>query len=187
MTVNDLYNLSGLTLVIGGVLATAGWISFAILDPGHQNYSHARWFPLNVLIIAGGVFMALGLPGFYLRQSTQVGILGLIGFIFLFIGIVIPYIGVHSIETVTMPNIPSGMMRFVAIGAPSAFMGILIIGISTWRAGVYPPVLGAAFLTSALVGLLTVIPGIPPWIGRNLAPCGFTASITLAGLFVIGS
>lgn len=187
MTGNNLYFLSGLALLIGGICTTAGWISFAILDPEHQNYSHARWFPLNVLIIAGGVFMALGLPGFYLRQSKQTGILGVIGFVLLFIGIVIPYIGVHSIETVTMPNIPSGMMRFVAVGAPSAFMGILIIGISTWKAGVYPPVLGTAFLASALVGLLTVVPGIPPWLGRNLAPSGFTASITLAGLFVIGS
>lgn len=187
MTINNFYNLCGLALVIGGIFATAGWIGFAILDPGHQKYGHSRWYPLNSLIIAGGVFMALGLPGFYLRQATQAGILGLIGFVLLFIGIVIPYVGVHSIETVTMPNIPSGMMRFVAVGASSAFMGILIFGIATWRAGLFPPALGIVCVASALLGLLTIIPGIPAWLGRNLASSGFTACMAWAGLIVIGN
>jgi hypothetical protein len=187
MTIDKLDLLGGVALTIGGGLATLAWITFAFLDPDHQHYVDPHWFPLNVMVIAGGVFMALGLPSFYSKQALQTSYLGLIGFILLFVGIVIPYIAVHSIETVTMPNIPPWMMRFVAVGAPSAFLGIIITGITTWRAGVFPPALGIVFVASALLGLLTVIPGIPAWLGRNLASCGFTACMAWAGLFVIGN
>ena len=109
--------------------------------------------------------MTLGLPGFYVLQASQAGILGLFSFILLFIGVAIPYLTIHAIETVTMPHVPASMMKFVSVGAPSLFLGLILTGVTTIRAGVYPSTLGIALILSALLRILTVIPGIPAWLG----------------------
>ena len=111
MTTDNLLRLSGFALARGGLMTFFGWILFAILDPDHRLHNHPRWYPLNLLVIVGGLLMAIGLPGFYGRQASEAGIWGLVGFVLLFVGLVLSHIGVHSIETVTMPNIPTAMMR----------------------------------------------------------------------------
>ena len=185
MTTDKLFWLSGLSLVIGGLLTFSSWVLFAIFDPGHQFYNLPRWFPLNTMVITGGLLMALGLPGFYARQASETGVWGLLGFVLFFVGLVLSHIAVHSIETVTMPNVPATMMRFVSVAAPSIFIGIIITGIVTWRSGVYPPSLGIAFILAALVGLLTVIPGVPQIISRNLASTLFPGSMFWAGILLM--
>jgi hypothetical protein len=187
MTIDKLFWLSGLSLAIGGLLTFSSWVLFAIFDPGHQFYLHPRWFPLNLLVIGGGLLMAMGLPGFYARQASETGVWGLVGFVLFFIGLVLSHIAVHSIETVTMPNVPRTMMRFVNVAAPSIFLGIIITGVVTWRSGVYPPSLGVAFILGALVGLLTVIPGVPQIISRNLASTLYPASMIWAGIILINA
>lgn len=186
ITMDDLYRLSGLSLGLGGLLATVGWLSFAVIDPGHQDYKRAHWLPLNFLIIAGGVFMAMGLPGFYLWQSSHAGIWGLIGFAVLFVGTVIPYIAVHSIETVTMPDVPAEMMHLVFIGAPSLLVGILITGVVIWVNEIYPQAVGAALILSAVLGPLTVIPSVPQLLRRNLIPAFYTSVIAWVGFWLMG-
>ena len=84
MIADKLFWLSGFSLTLGGCLTFMGWIMFAILDTGHQFYQHPRWYPLNLLVIVGGLLMAMGLPGFYVRQASEAGIGGLIGFVLLF-------------------------------------------------------------------------------------------------------
>ncbi len=173
--------LSGYALLAGGMLATLGWVIFSIVDPEHRHHDSGYWLPLNGLVIAGGVGMALGLPGFYALQAEASGLLGLVGFLAFFVGITIPYIAVHSIETATMPDIPARMMRFVAIGAPSLFIGALLSGIATWRAGVFPAWIGGGLVLAALLGPLTMAPFLPSWLRRNLLSAVFTALIAASG------
>jgi hypothetical protein len=174
--------LSGFGLAGGGLLATLGWVLFAITDPGHKRFDRRAWLPFNGLIIAGGVGMALGLPGFYAFQAQSSGWLGLVGFLVLFVGITIPYIAVHSIETATMPDVPANMRRWVAVGAPSLLAGILLSGIATWRAGVYPSWVGAGLVASALLGPLTTAAWLPTWLRRNLVPAAFTLFMAALGI-----
>ena len=186
VTADLFFRISGLALLLGGLLGTAGWLLFILLDPGHQDYSSDRWLPLNFLIIAAGVFMAMGLPGFYASQAVESGILGLIGFALLFIGIVVPNIAVQAVETVTMPNIPAHMMKLVAVGAPSAFIGTILTGAATWRAGVYPPLAGIGLILAALIGLLTVVPGVPTWLGRgSIVAAVFTGVMASLGYLML--
>ena len=84
MTTNSLYWLSGLSLACGGALATLAWILFVLWDVEHLRVTAPSWLILNGLIIASGVLMALGLPGFYARQAEQSGWLGFIAFVILF-------------------------------------------------------------------------------------------------------
>lgn len=186
MAVAALFWLSGLSLLIGGLAATTGWLLFALLDPAHQQAEHKSWLLLNALIIAGGLFMALGLPGFYGRQAEEAGFLGLIGFVLLFIGIVIPYVAVHSIETATAPDVPPRMTLWVSVGAPSLFFGMAIMGLATWRAGVYPQPAGILLLLSPLAGLLTMIRRVPPLLRQGLLPSIFTLAVAWLGILLMG-
>ena len=167
MEPSTLIKLSGLSLLLGGVLGTAGWLLFTVLDPNHANHSDPLWLPLNFLIIAGGVLMALGLPGFYISIFKESGLLGLIGFVLLFIGLIIPYVAVQSIETVSAPRFPEDTMILVAVGAPSIFLGSILTGLSVWRADVHPPLAGILLVIAGLLGLLTVVDTVPAWISRG--------------------
>ena len=182
MTIEQLTRLSGLSLALGGLLGATGWLLFALLDPNHSQYSHARWLPLNGLIIAAGVLMALGLPGVYLRQATESGLVGLIGFVILFVGIVLAYLAVHAIETATMPNLPPTMMRIVAIAAPSLFIGAVLTGIATWRSGVYTLWAAALLLAAALLGLMALVLPLPNWLYRAASPAMFCMALAWLGL-----
>lgn len=179
-------SVSGWALILGGLLAGSGWVLFALLDPEHTHHEHPRWLPLNGLIIGGGVGMALGTPGLYLHHSTEVGWLGLLGNIILFVGIVVPYLVVHAIETATSPAVPPMMGRFVAIGAPSLFAGLLLTAIAILLGGVYPTGLGVLFFASTIAGLLTIIQGIPAWLGRNLAPLPYCLAMVWARMVLLG-
>lgn len=177
--------LSGLALVVGGTSAVIGWIGFAFIDPNHRFPQKRHWYPLNTAIIAGGLLMSLGLPGFYIQQAQLADWWGLLGFISLYIGLVLSHLAVHSIETVTMPNVPATMMRFVSIAAPSLFIGVIITGIATWSIGIYPRSLGVLMTLAAIFGLLTIIRNVPPWLGRNLASCLFPLSMVWAGILLM--
>jgi hypothetical protein len=74
------------------------------------------------------------------------------------------------------------MFRFVSVAAPSLFLGIFITGIITWSNNVYPQSLGIMFTLFAIVGLLTIVRGVPAWLGRNLASCLFPISMVWAGI-----
>ena len=186
MEPNTLSKLSGLSLLFGGILAAAGWLLFTLLDPYHKNYSDRLWLPLNFLIITGGVLMTLGLPGLYVSISKESGLLGLIGFVLLFVGLVIPYVAVQSIEAVSAPTFPENARLLVAIGAPSIFLGSTLTGLSLWRSEVYPPMAGIMLVLAALLGLLTVVDGVPAWIGRGgAASAVFTGVMATLGFLLL--
>jgi predicted metal-binding membrane protein len=184
LTFENYVFLSGFALLIGGALATLGWLLFSFFDPTHTRTAKPSWMVFNLLVIFGGVFMALGLPGFYLAQSERLGTFGLIAFVILFIGIVIPYVAVHSIETATSPNVPPRMFVFVSIGAPSLYTGALLVGVLTYTAGVYPKWLAAGLLIGVILGLLMRLVPLPPVVARGgLISAYFTAVIALIGFY----
>jgi hypothetical protein len=163
-----LIGLGGLSMALGGALATAGWLLFARLDPGHQEPAHARWLPLNGLIMAGGLLMALGLPGFYLGQAERSGLPGLIGFLSLFAGICVSHLSVHAIETATMPEVPDRMMLWIRFAEPALFVGASLTGLTTVLAGVTSAWAGGMLVLAAVLGLAARLVPMPPWLGRNV-------------------
>ena len=181
MTPDTLFWSSGLSLALGGLLASIGWILFAILDPDHQSYNTRLWMPLNLLVIFGGVFMALGLPGFYVLQAEETGILGLVGTVIFFIGIVIPYIGVQSVETMTMPDLPTRFMLLVQIGGPSLIVGGLLLSTAIWQADIFPRWMAAGLFMILLAGIVQQAGFLPKSL-QSLIPAGSTLLITGYGI-----
>lgn len=186
MLVDNFIRLSGYFLLIGGILATLGWLLFSLFDPQHVRIDSPLWFFGNFLVIFGGVFMVMGLPGFYLVQSDRAGWFGLLAFIVLFIGLTIPYIAVQAIETATAPNIPARMAWFVSIGGPSLFIGSLLVGFMLLTTGVFPKWLGIALIVAVLLGLLSRFVPMPPLFSRGgLIPALFTMVMAAAGYMLI--
>jgi hypothetical protein len=179
---NGFLRLSGAALLIGGILASLGWLLlFAVFDPQQARTESPLWAIGNFLVIFGGLFMLMGLPGFTLAQSEQSGWFGLLAFFVLFIGLAIPYIAVQSIETASTPAVPARIMWFISIGAPSLFVGALLMGILIITAGVFSKWLGIALIVSVLLGLLTRLVPMPPVLYRALIPIVFTATMASAG------
>jgi hypothetical protein len=186
-TVNhgNFIQFSGFSLLLGGLLATLGWILFGLFDPVYSAPEENRWIVFNLLVVFGGVFIALGLPGFYFAQAHRSGIPGLIAGTILFIGIAIPYIAVQSIEMATSPNVPPIMRMFVSIGAPSLFLGALFTGIITYAAGIFPRWVALALITSVILGLITRLYTFPPMFNKGIFPAVFTGVMGLIGFYMI--
>lgn len=183
MVQGSILNFCSIAFAFGGGIATLSWILFALVDPGHKQHSSQRWLILNGLLIAAGVLMALGLPGYYFRQADAAGPLGMVAYAVLFVGLVIPYVAVQSIETAAAPDIPPVMRRWVAVGAPSILLGGILMAAVTIRAGIYPPHAGYLLLAGTFVGTLTVAPPpVPSWFSRNIASTFFTAAICYLGI-----
>jgi len=131
--------------------------------------------------------MAMGLPGFYYSQAKTAGLPGLLGFILLFIGLVIPYVAVHSVETLTMPRIPSRFRILVSVGAPCLFLGTVLTGFSVWQVGLYPAWTAALFLSAAFLGLLVQVLPSPNWLYRVVSPALFTVVTAIFGILLAGN
>ena len=75
------------------------------------------------------------------------------------------------------------MRRWVSVGAPSVFIGSILMAIVTIRAGVYPVEGGYLLLAGTLIGLLTIAPPtVPSWLRRNAASTVYTATICYLGI-----
>jgi hypothetical protein len=183
----QLVRLSGMSLVIGGILATGAWVLHAIVDPARGGHAEPWWIPLNLALSCGGIFMALGLPGFHASQASRSGTLGLIGLVMLFVGLLLAYVGVQTLEAFSRPQIPSTMGILAGIAAPIFFLGIVTTSVATWRAGVYPRAIAIALAVTAMIGLLTRLVELPAWLGMNILAALFTAAMAWLGFLVIGA
>jgi len=188
-----LYRLSGLALVLGGVIATVFNIVNTVAFPSNSAnidprvVTAAPWQIVNLIIFTGGVLVLPGLPGAYLRQAKQTGTPGLIGFIRMFISWIL--IGlftniVHLLVDPTLatvaPNQTQGndsAVQLVLFGAALVIgtFGPLLFSIATLRARVLPR-MAAIMLLVALVCSLVIIAPLPSLLNSILGTAWFVLS-----------
>ena len=137
------------------------------------------------------MFIVLGLPGMYIRQAERAGFLGLIGFLLTLLYILILGVAGDTINAFVIPflasaapallkgSLPSGLETFFIIGQLLAFVGGLLLGIATLRAGVF----------SRWASLLLIVGAVFSFIGNFLLPIIGTVGIVLflVGLAWLGS
>lgn len=183
MTTDSFIFFSGLAFIVGGSAATIGWVYFAFFDPTRTHSQGKAWIAFNFLVIFGGLFVTLGLPGFYLRISEQIGVISFIGLTIMFVGMVIPYVAVQSVETTTAPNIPARMRLLVTIGAPSLMIGLLITSGIILASGLYPVWIPIGLIISVLLGVLSRVTAIPRVLSHGIFPGIYTAILALLGIY----
>jgi len=147
------YRLSGVALILGSVLTIIYQISQAFISGPFPEALASPVAVIGSLIgFIGSLFVLLGLPGMYARQAKPAGILGLLGFLFvwyviLFQGVLIPFTSVTIVpmlvtDPATRHILAAGpLASFTPFSIPSEVgqvLGVLLLAIATLRARVFP-------------------------------------------------
>jgi len=165
---------SGLALLLAGLLLGIA----IILHPDEANPNavlEVAWAPVHQVMIVGALLSLFGLIGFYVRQRGQAGVLGLIGFLLLFVGSAL-FVPIVFAEAFIIPVIaadPAGQalldpagplfgatLGLVFLGIGVIFgLGCIVSGIATFRAGALPRLAGPLLVAGG--PLLAFTPPLP--------------------------
>jgi hypothetical protein len=153
--------IGGLALFLGAGAYAAAWIGFVVLgrDPGARH-----WLPLHLLVVAGSIGIAAGLPALHARQEPEAGAIGLAATAMLFVGILLAGVARQSVEAFALrviPRVPPGADLLVRVAGPLLFAGTVTLGIVTVVAGVFPTWTGAALVTVAIAGAIAANARVP--------------------------
>lgn len=204
MSHKTLERLSGLALMAAFLLSLTGGLLHPIV--GHESHSTASMahpvFPVaHLLVFLGGAFLLIGLPGLYARIAPRAGILGLLGFALYFLAnativqgfaaheaFVAPVLasdpatsGVLEADGALAPSAPFALLQ--GVGGVALMLGMLLLGISIVRSGIFPAWAGA-LLAAAPVLLLAPVPETPVLTGLMIeAPRGLAVAAIGYALF----
>jgi hypothetical protein len=180
MTSATLFRLSGLSLLVSGLVAAT--IHLVVLFAPQVIDPHAH-DPLTVhiyLVASTAVLLLiLGLPGLYARQAARAGLAGLAGTILIFFSIAI-LDGTHEVigtafwpalaaDPATAPLLAAGEQAvqrgplgvLIPLGALLLIAGFLLLGFATLRARVLPRWLGVVFIIAEPLALVVfMVPAI---------------------------
>lgn len=165
---------SGLALALSGVPL----VVVAVFHPNifHTGFTAASatgsWVVLHLLAAAAMVLTLFGVVGLYARQAGRLGGLGLYGLLLAVPGIVVVACVVY-LEAIAMPVLAaqapallaldgpllgSVLLRATAALAAGYPVGLILLGIATWRAGILPA--GAAITFTVGTASFSVFEGL---------------------------
>jgi hypothetical protein len=169
MSNSTLFRLSGISLVLGGLL---GAVAVA-LHP--SNMIDPVNIPVHLALYSAVMLIALGLPGLYVRQAERSGVVGLIGTVVLFFGLVfadpihsvleftvVPVLAADPATRPLLDGPPPGLMGPLMIAVPVLLIGLIVTAISSVRAGIFPrwpAALGFAAVVMVVAGFALSGPG----------------------------
>lgn len=124
MSQTKLIRMSGILLLVSGILLLVWWILMGVLLPSTTKeiqlvnlVLNKGWLFVNLIGLIGMLLLPLGLVGLYYKQHEKVGIMGLIGFIFAFLGTIL-YICVQFEETFMWPIIAANFPKLLEAKGP---------------------------------------------------------------------
>ncbi|MFI5913322.1 hypothetical protein [Dactylosporangium sp. NPDC051541] len=154
---------AGTALAAGGALSAAAAGAKAFVDTTEPS---AGLTAVATAEAAGAVLMMLGLPVWYVVQAGRAGKLGVAGFLMTFVGWATLQLGTVPLYSFLAPalyarpgneelaapggldEVSTGFLVYVSVGLIALNLGILLFGIATIRARVFPRPL-AWFVTLA--------------------------------------
>ncbi len=191
MTLNRT-RLGGWALIIGTIVATAGYLAAGMLvhGRGDARYISSLWAPLNGIAIAGNIIIVLGLPVILTYHDRRAARLTLVGYIGIFVTLVMLNISESCYEAFIKPYLvthggvpsrpPGGFAVFEDIALVFLLAGTICLGIAVIRAHVFPRWIGALFIASPFVSVL----GLPGPLAELSDYLAFIALATI-GLQVV--
>lgn len=198
MSSTTLYRLSGITLIVGSIVAAIGLIisSFASQGNDPNQYKTSLFTITFLMTIIGLMLVTAGLPGIYVRQARQTGWLGLIGFMLILFGgllfmslfmmsfIFLPYLAEVAPKLVADQNSgPAAIGLFFIVASLMYTLGTISFGIATMRAHVFPRWTGLMLIIGGILILADVVP-LPPIISTIIADC--SNGLTFLGFAWLG-
>jgi uncharacterized membrane protein len=143
---------------IGAILASL----LIFLLPGPEGPTDIGSIPTNVVAVLSGVLLLIGLPAFYRAQARQVGILGLVGVVLLWIAVVSLLLVLTGVQILglTVPDLiphpggegpPPAAIISIVLGAGMILIGGVIVGITTIHAQVFRASIGWVILIASVL------------------------------------
>ena len=174
MTTSSLYRLSGIVLMIAAVLTVVSNIAATLFFPNSgptvppADVLSALWGPVWTIGLVAGVLLMFGLVALYLRQAQHAGIVGLVGFLLTFLGVLFPYVVAGFFFSSVLPYlatkgssaIQDGFSMVAVFGLGGGvllFLGTILLGVSIIRAGIFPRLAGIFILVGGILSPAAVL------------------------------
>jgi len=177
MTPQTLLRLTGLAAIVAGVLEALNAVLDYLLFPPAQSLIHTSvmsfsqraatnaWVIQQAVNWVAKVFVLWALVGLYTRQAKQTRVLGFIAFLLSFVGVMLVfgdifgyYLLAPDLARVTPAFLDGGPTQLSSVGLLSfvlpflaAQMGILLFGVASLRAKVFPRWAAALFILTPLL------------------------------------
>ena len=180
MSTTTSYRLSGIALILGSVLSIIYYVSEVFINGPFPEALAGPVAVIGSLIgFIGSVFVLLGLPGIYARQAKSAGILGLLGFLFvwyviLFQGVLITFTSVTIVpmlvsDPATRHLLAAGpLASFTPFSIPSEVgqvLGVVLLAIATLRARVFPRWIPWLLIVVMVLNAASYVPFFPNELG----------------------
>jgi hypothetical protein len=157
--------LNGGLLLVGAIGAILSLL-FIFLIPGPDGITGPGSIAANMVAVLSGLLLLAGLPALYSAQAKQMGIMGLVGVVFLWVGMVLFLLVLSFVQILdlTVPGSiphpggdgPPPLALFPAIlGGVLIVIGGVIVGITTIRAHVFGAAIGWVIIISSIFLLLS--------------------------------
>ena len=153
--------LQGQFLLVGAIGAILASL-FIFLIPGPEGPTDIGSLPTNVVAILSGLLLLVGLPALYRAQAKQMGTLGLVGVVLLWVAAVSLLLVLTSVQILglvapgSIPH-PGGDGPPPAAVIPALLGGVLIliggviVGIKTIQAHVFQTSIGWVILIASVL------------------------------------
>ncbi len=155
---------SGILLILGAVLLAIGIVITSLKPVINQPFSPG----VSLLLLLSSILLLLALPAMYARQATAAGWLGLAGHALLQTGVLLLVVMAAIPLVYPSIQIPTGENLAVFLLGIALTSGLLLTGIATLRAGVFPHWAGLLIL-AAMAGFFFVFfvaEFLPPLAGQ---------------------
>ena len=169
MDTQRFFRLSGLALVIGGVLSFVTSFGGAFFYGQTTSYANKPlYIVINYVAAAATILLLLGLPGVYANRAEGFGVVGLIGAILIFAAgcffgvffslmsaVVFPYLATQAPSLANDNNGPAAIFVLFIGGSIFLSVGSVLLAIPMLRGRVSPRWPGFILMLTAVVGVVT--------------------------------
>ncbi len=173
------FRWSGILLIVGAALLGVAIVIISLKPVMEQAFSPG----VSLLMLVSSILLLLSLPAMYARQANAAGWLGLVGHVLLQTGILIlVMLAATPLLYPSLKPIPGENLVVFLLGI-ALTIGLLLTGIATIRAGVYPRGAGILLLaaTAGFFFDFFVTEFLPPVIGQiGSAIFGILLALSLA-------
>ena len=161
--------LNGQFLLVGAIGAILASLLIFLL-PGPDGLGGPGSIPTNVVFVISGLLLLVGLPALYRAQAKQIGILGLVGVVFLWVATIFLLLVLSGVQILdlTVPGLiphpggdgppPLAIIPLI-LGMLLTLIGGVIVGITTIRAHVFAAAIGWIMIVSPVLLFLKVLVG----------------------------
>jgi hypothetical protein len=169
MATQRFFRLSGLALLIGGVVSFVTSFGGAFFYGQTTSYANQPLYIVtNVVLAAATILALLGLPGVYASRAQGFGVVGLVGaaliftvgcifgvFLNLVNAIVIPYLATDAPNLANNSNGPPGLFVLFIVGSIFSAVGPVLLAIPLLRGRVSPRWPAFVLLAGAVYGVVS--------------------------------